>query len=81
MVTINLYTSPTCPKCKILKKLCDESKFIKDSDFQLCDVTEPGSEAYIETLREQGISELPILLVDDKFLHFDEAVNFLKERG
>ena len=60
MVTI--YTTDTCPKCKILKKKLDSKninyKEVKD----------------IEILKSLDIYEVPILEIDDgKCLEFNEA--------
>ena len=47
MSVVNLYTLPNCPKCKILKDICSKSKFIKNSDFEICDATDPSYAEYL----------------------------------
>lgn len=78
MSVVNLYTLPNCPKCKILKDICSKSKFIKNSDFEVCDATNPS---YAEYLNEKGVKEVPVLLVDDTLYSFNEAMSFLRKEG
>ena len=58
---ITIYTTETCPKCKILKKKLDskgiEYKEVKD----------------IEVLKSLDIYEVPVLEIDDELLEFNEA--------
>lgn len=65
---ITVYTSPTCGKCKILKKKLEQ----KGLAYEECqDVTE------MESL---GIENLPGMAVDGVLMTFEEAVKFVNER-
>ena len=64
---ITLY-STGCPKCQVLEK-----KLIKDGiEFSISDD--------IDELIEKGFMSAPILKVDDKFLEFKDAINWLKNK-
>lgn len=65
---ITLY-STGCPKCQVLEK-----KMLNDGiDFNISDD--------VNTLIEKGFMTAPILKVDDKFLEFKDAIDWLKNRG
>lgn len=65
---ITLY-STGCPKCQVLEK-----KLIKDGiEFSISDD--------IDELIEKGLMSAPILKVDDKFLEFKDAIDWLKNKG
>lgn len=65
---ITLY-STGCPKCQVLEK-----KLIKDGiEFSISDD--------IDELIEKGFMSAPILKVDDKFLEFKDAIDWLKNKG
>ena len=66
MVTI--YTTATCPKCKILKKKMD----VKGIEYEEC-LDE-------EKMQALGIMSVPVLSVDNKLLDFPEAVKYVDER-
>lgn len=64
---VTLY-STGCPKCQVLEK-----KLIKDGiEFSVSDD--------INELIEKGFMSAPILKVDDKFLEFKDAIDWLKNK-
>ena len=64
---ITLY-STGCPKCQVLEK-----KLIKDGiEFSISDD--------VDELIEKGFMSAPILKVDDKFLEFKDAIDWLKNK-
>lgn len=74
--TINLYTTESCPKCKILKQLAESSNYIKQTDFKIIDLDKDKQSVYL--LEEQNIKELPVLLVNNDFLNFQDAIKFIR---
>lgn len=83
MTTINLYTMPNCPKCRILKEKCAENKYIQsaDVDFQICEVnSEDDNDAYMLFLKEKGVENMPVLLVNNDLYDFSEAMAFLRKK-
>lgn len=84
MSTINLYTQEGCPKCTILRRACNESEFIKHNDFKEIKLNPADDkDTDLQLLIEHDIRSMPVLLVDDKFYNFGEAMEFLgdKEEG
>ncbi len=68
-MTKTLYSSATCPKCKVLKMKMDQAGI---------EYTESHDLEYLE---ERGIRNLPYLrLEDDTLLDFGEAVKFCKNQ-
>ena len=65
---ITIYTTETCPKCKILKKKLD-SKNIEYNEVN-----------DIEILKSLDIYDVPILEVNDKYLNFSEANNWINNQ-
>ena len=63
-MSIILY-STGCPKCKVLKAKLDQ----KDLTYDI--------ETDIEKMKELNILSLPVLKVDDKFLQFKDAVDWV----
>lgn len=64
---VTLY-STGCPKCQVLEK-----KLTKDGiEFSISDD--------IDELIEKGFMSAPILKVNDKFLEFKDAINWLKNK-
>lgn len=63
-MSITLY-STGCPKCKVLKAKLDQ----KDLTYDI--------ETDIEKMKELNILSLPVLKVDDKFLQFKDAVDWV----
>lgn len=65
---MTLYTN-NCPKCKILKQKLDEKGFQYEvsNDMNL--------------LINKGYKTVPILEVDDTYMTYIEAVNWIKEQN
>lgn len=63
-----IYTTDTCPRCKILKKKL-ESKEIPFSEIQ--DINE---------LLKLNIDEVPIMKVDEKLYTFGDAVDWVNKQ-
>lgn len=77
--TINLYTIIGCPKCRILANECKNNDKIKNSDFKTIVVdTNNEYNTDLQLLLEHNITSLPVLLVDDQFLNFNEAMSWLR---
>lgn len=64
---ITLY-STNCPKCNVLKQKLQSLNI----DFEVSD--------NIDELINLGFMEAPILKVNDKYLNFSKAVNWIKEQ-
>lgn len=78
MPVINLYTMEGCPKCKILHKKCAESPIIANSNFKEIIIDPNNTEdTDVQLLIEKGITSMPVLLVDDDFMTFDRALQYL----
>lgn len=65
---ITIYTTETCPKCKILKKKLTD----KNIDFK--EIND------IEILKSLDIYEVPVLDVDDTLLDFSAANSWINEQ-
>lgn len=65
---ITIYTTETCPKCKILKKKLED----KNIDFK--EIND------IEILKSLDIYEVPVLDVDDTLLDFSAANSWINEQ-
>lgn len=79
MKTINLYTTEGCPKCNILRKRCKESPIIADADFKEFKVSvNDKNDTNLMLLIEKGMTNFPVLLVDDDFMDFNKAMEYLK---
>lgn len=65
---ITIYTTSTCPKCKILKKKLDE-KGIAYEEFNDED-----------EMQRMGILSVPVLEVDGEQMDFPQAVKYVNER-
>ena len=65
---ITIYTTDTCPKCKILKKKLDSK------DISYNEVND------IEVLKSLDIYEVPILEIDDKQLEFNDANSWINNQ-
>lgn len=63
-MSIVLY-STGCPKCSVLKKKLDAAgiQYIENND--------------IETMQGFGITQVPVLAVDDDMLEFSDAVKWV----
>lgn len=62
---MTIYTTPTCDRCKVLKKKM-AAKGIEFTEVQDAEV-----------MKEKGISFVPVLEVEDKLLEFGEANSFI----
>lgn len=61
--------STGCSKCKMLKSLLDRNKIpFKESDD-------------VQQLIDRGFTSVPVLLVDDKYMKYNEAVEWVWETG
>lgn len=65
---IAIYTTTTCPKCKILKKKLDDKKIKYE---------EINDE---ELLRKMGIMSVPIMIVDGRLYEFADAIQYVNGR-
>ena len=65
---ITIYTTATCPRCKVLKLKLDQ----KGIAYEEC-LDEDRMQAL-------GIQSVPVLSVDDRLLDFSEAVQYINER-
>ena len=65
---ITIYTTETCPKCKILKKK------LEDKGMKYSEVTDE------EKLRQMDILSVPVLYVDGERYDFAEAIKYVNER-
>lgn len=65
---ITIYTTETCPKCKILKKKLTD----KNIDFK--EIND------IEILKSLDIYDVPVLDVDDTLLDFSAANSWINEQ-
>lgn len=65
---ITIYTTQTCPKCKILKKKLAD-KGINYEEFTNED-----------EMQRMGIMSVPVMDVDGKLLDFPEAIKYINER-
>lgn len=75
---INLYTSPTCSKCKILKNYMIEQKI----SFNEIDIT--LDEKGLNKLKENKLYQLPIIEINNKLIPFHnlgEIRKILEEKG
>lgn len=65
---VKIYTSPTCPACKILKSKLDS----KDIEYT--------EETNTDVLADKGISTLPVLEVDGELLTMGAANKWVNEQ-
>ena len=65
---ITIYTTQTCPKCKILKKKLEE-KGIEYKEFNDED-----------EMQRMGILSVPVMDVDGEQLDFPAAIKYINER-
>lgn len=62
---VMIYTTETCPKCKMLKKKME----LKNIDFTECND--------IEVMDKLGFASVPWLRVDGEFMNFAQANNWI----
>ena len=65
---ITIYTTETCPKCRILKKK------LEDKGLEYTEVTDE------EKLRQMDILSVPVMTVDGERMDFAEAIKYVNER-
>ena len=63
---ITVYSSSTCPKCKVLKMKLDKAGI----EYQVNE--------NIEEMSALGIKTIPMMQIDDQLLDFGEAVKYVK---
>ena len=63
---ITVYSSSTCPKCKVLKMKLDKAGI----EYQVNE--------NIEEMTAMGIKTIPMMQVDDQLLDFGEAIKYVK---
>lgn len=76
--TINLYVTTGCPKCRIIKEMCKNNPKIVSSDFKIIDVINDETDTDFQLLIEKGMTTFPVLLVNDDFMNFSSAVEWLR---
>jgi len=67
--SIIVYSSPTCPKCKMLKMELDK-KGVEYQDYNLFDDPQKA--------KELGIKELPILSINGELFTMKQAKDWVK---
>lgn len=68
--SIKIYSLPSCGMCSALKRELDT----RNIPYELCQD--------VQEIKQQGITSLPTLQVNEKRLNFKEALNYLKgQRG
>lgn len=78
MITINLYTTKGCSKCAILRKKCENSPIIANSNFKEFEIdVNNKTDTNLALLIEKGMANFPVLLVDDDFMGFGRAMQYL----
>lgn len=65
---ITIFTTKTCPKCRILKKK------LEDKGLEYTEVTDE------EKLRQMDILSVPVMTVDGERMDFAEAIKYVNER-
>ena len=65
---ITIFTTETCPKCKILKKK------LEDKGLEYTEVTDE------EKLRQMDILSVPVMTVNGERMDFAEAIKYVNER-
>ena len=65
---IKIFTSQTCPKCRILKMKLAQ----KGLEYEEC--TDEAK------MQEMGLMSLPVMSVDGKLMDFSEAIKYVNER-
>lgn len=79
--TINVYTMENCPKCKILKESLLKTGIMTNNKYDVKFITinpENKEDPNLNLLIEKGYFMLPVLLVNDTFMNFTQAMEFIK---
>lgn len=78
---INVYTMENCPKCKILKESLLKTGIMTNNEYDVKFITinpEDKKDPNLNLLIENGYFMLPVLLVNDTFMNFTQAMEFIK---
>lgn len=62
---ITIYTTETCPRCKILKMKLDSKNIEYEENYD------------IDKLAEMNVMSVPQLVIDDKMMDFGEAISWV----
>lgn len=62
---IILYSTETCPMCKMLKRKLDEAKV----DYEIC--------MDVDQMKSLGISHVPVLSVDGSLMNLQNAIGYI----
>ena len=65
---ITIYTTETCPKCKILKKK------LQNKEIPYVEIQD------IDELMKLNIDEVPVAKVDDNIMNFNEAITWVNNQ-
>lgn len=68
--SIIVYSSPSCPKCKMLKMELTK-KGVEYIDYNV--------EDHLEEVQKLGITSAPSMLIEGKIFSFKEAINWIRE--
>ena len=64
--SMTVYSSPTCPKCKMLKMQLKAKGIL----FNVCEDT--------QVALSKGIQNLPAMEINNQLLHFPQAVEWIR---
>lgn len=70
---IKVYTSPVCPRCRVLKVKLDQKKIEYEN-------IEDQNEIPFDKLNEKGIFSFPVLDIDGELLDYGHAINWVNSR-
>ena len=65
---MTVYTIPSCGKCKVLKAKLNS----KGIEYEECQ--------NVDKMQEMGLTNLPVLEINDELLSFEQALKFVNER-
>ena len=68
MENIVIYTTATCPRCKVLKQK------MKQKNIEYTEIND------IQTVIEMGYQTVPVIKINDKILTFSEANKWINEQ-
>lgn len=80
---INLYIhGEPDDKSDTLKSKILESNIPTECDFKVFEINfDCGCDSFAELLKEQNMTELPVLLVDNTFLDYENAITWVENYG
>ena len=67
--SITVYSSPTCPKCKMLKMQLKAKGIL----FNVCEDT--------QVALYKGVHNLPAMEINDQLLNFPQAIEWIRGRA